>query len=63
MSSVKMSADLNAEIKSSNSCPSSAEGLLLATAAVDGDDVLLLLPSPKNWCVQLLRFSVLSFSN
>ena len=48
MSSVKISADLNADIKSSNSCPSSAGGLLLATAAVDGDDVLLLLPSPKN---------------
>ena len=41
-------ADLNADIKSSNSCPLSAGGLLLATAAVDGDDVLLLLPSPKN---------------
>ena len=29
------------------SCPSSAGGLLLATTAVDGDDVLLLLPSPR----------------
>ena len=45
MSSVKMSADHHAEIKSaSSSCLSSAGGLLVA-AAVDDDEVLLLLPT------------------